>query len=238
MRTCHVPCKWEELHITCDLATAALARLPLRGIRKLEVCCVRNLDSDRATTTTAAELAAALASAPDCVFVCPGGGRLFFKCDVGQLEVLLPRWQGEAAVPSMTLTAPSTECLTPAAVEALGSLLERTPSCTELHIKGGAPPDPETSPLLPALRNTAISTVRLQQDQMTEAQLLAWCSGKNLVRPIVVVWEGRISAGGLARIRQALQESGGLVSLECDDLSGEGAAFWWGPEVPYDFYDY
>jgi hypothetical protein len=223
LRTSHVdaPCNWEELRLSEHVTTTALARLPLWGIGKLEawnVCSAR--DSSDNAINAADDLAAALAAAPGCALSCTLQKLhpLTVACYVDELSVLLPRWQcGGLQRISLLSPTPGAE-LTPDVVEALGVLLERTPSCKELRIAGFAPPDPESAPLLPALRDTAVNKVCFEYSDMTEAQLLAWCAGTiggQVGRPIVVRLEHGRLAGRLERVRQAMQESGSLVTLEC-----------------------
>jgi hypothetical protein len=222
-------CDWEELWLTGCLDTAAITRLPLQGVRKLTTWSVLRRSGNPDTNTTAADLAAALAAAPDCVLSCPrAASRAEFTCNADELALLLPRWRCGAGACSMerlfvSLTYPDTDCLTPAVVGALASLLERTPSCTELHITDFRPPDADIAPLLPALRNTAIRDVIFDHDDMTEEQLLSWCAGR-VGRPMAVRCVGSTLVGQQARVRQALQEAGSDVTLLCDFADDEEEA--------------
>jgi hypothetical protein len=199
----NLACSWETLRITGCLDTTALTRLPLRGIRKLEV------DSVMSAGTTPTEVAAALAAVPDCVLSCPIGC-LELECDFGELAVLLSRMQCEV-LRSVILKPSNTDRLTPAAVETLVAFLERTPSCSLLHIEGFPPP----ATLLPALHRTAVSELYLGHDEMTEAQLMAWCTG-HVGHPLRVSFtDGRLF-GSLTRVVQVLQEGGGDVTLDYD----------------------
>jgi hypothetical protein len=214
LSTSHVDasCNWEELCIAEELHTTTLARLPLRGTRKLEVS---NVCRQYAVYEIAAELAAALAAAPDCVLSCTRRPNLNFECSAEELEVLLPRWQCGAAVQSLTLCSDSRP-LTPAVLGALVSLLERTPSCKELCIDDFAPPaPPESPPLLPALRNTAICKVGLRHLEMTESELLAWCAGGKVGHRIVVrlQCDFMLYERSHATVRQALKAAGSDVIL-------------------------
>jgi hypothetical protein len=116
-------------------------------------------------------------------------------------------------------------CLTPGAVDALKSMLERLPSCTELRINTMTPS--VATQLLPALRNTAVQAIGLGHQQMTDCQLLAWCAGQAGRPMIVKLWDCRLN-GRLARVRQVLQEGGSDVRLVCssgvvdDDAMGGG----------------
>jgi hypothetical protein len=217
LQTSHadVSCNWEELHASSYLEAAQLILLPLRGIRKLEAHTVYGYDMMPGSRSTH-ELAAALAAAPGCVLSC-ACTELCFHCDAGTLPVPLPRWRCEE-VRWLTVSTPKTERLTPAAVEALGSLLQRTPSCKDLCIEDFGPPDAASSPLLPALISTEISEVRLRYAEMTEAQLLAWCAGGAVGHSIAVSWEYGTLAGQLARVYQALREGGGGVTLKCQGI--------------------
>jgi hypothetical protein len=207
-------CRWEVLSAIGNLSMDDLIHLPLRGIRTLELYEVRSHGS-----TTAPALAAALAAAPDCVLTCPCSPGPDIECDAEELSVLLPRLHCKATE-CLTLSSLKSGCLTPAAVGALASLLERTPSCTELHISYCGPPDPESAPLLPALRNTAIRRVLLIDSKLTEAQLLSWCAGR-VGRPIVLQWgEGVVLKRSLKRVHRALKAAVSdvrLVDEGCDD---------------------
>jgi hypothetical protein len=209
-------CNWEELSVEETLYTDDLARLPLRGIRTLGVCSFKVHSSYNRPGETAAALAAALAAAPDCALGFPCAPELELDCSAEELAVLLPRWQcGAMERLTLAMSSTGTDCLTPAAVAALGSMLQRTPSCKELSIEGFAPPDPKSAPLLlPALRNTAIRKVQLRHPKLTEAQLMAWCAGC-VGRPIVVDWSGKLE-GYLLHVNQALEAAGGDVRLECN----------------------
>jgi hypothetical protein len=114
--------------------------------------------------------------------------------------------------------------LTPADAKTLGSLLERTPSCKELHVTDImiSPSIAAAAALLPALRNTAISTVHFKSSRMTEAQLVALCAS-DVDRPIVVRLEDCSLKGRMARAREVLQESGCDVTLECDGVFDDAA---------------
>jgi hypothetical protein len=218
-------CDWEELCITECLTVAALTRLPLRGIRKLEVSHMTSRNSIRSTPSwsaaiTVADLAAALASAPDCALACNRMPILEFTCDSGELQVLLQRWECNG-VKGVSLTSVHGGSLSPAAVGALVSLLGRTPSCTELRINGFSPPDP---PILPELHNSTVGVVVLEEECMTEARLMAWCAG-HVSRPMCVWWEGKRLLGELFRVRQALREHGDIVHLESGNAVDDDYAY-------------
>jgi hypothetical protein len=208
-------CSWEELCVTRSLTVSSLTRLPLRGIRKLEVCSIRS------AITTAAELSAALDAAPDCVFSCSPGiddSNLELWCDADVWPVLLPRWRTGAAR-RLVIGASGADCLTPAALGALVSLLERLKSFEELSIGGFAHPGTDSAPLLlPALRNTSVDTLQLRYQQMTEEQLLAWCAGGKPGRHMIVLWECGTLQGSLTNVHKVLRQSGGDVSLEYYDV--------------------
>jgi hypothetical protein len=137
------------------------------------------------------------------------------QCDAKELAVLLPRFKC-GAVQRLTLSTNDKSrdtALTPTAVGALVSLLDRTPACEALTISGFSPPDPKSSPLLPALRNTAITTVRLEYDALHRQELVAWCAGR-VGRPMVLTWCNGFMNGRLSRVYQALEDGGSDVTLE------------------------
>jgi hypothetical protein len=84
-------CSWNELCITRFISCSSLTRLPLRGIRKLQVCNVQSYHWFDGGTVDA--LAAALAAAPGSALSCTNAPHLQFHCDASELEVLLPRWR-------------------------------------------------------------------------------------------------------------------------------------------------
>jgi hypothetical protein len=220
-----VECSWEELRM--DYANvASLAHLPLRGIRRV---CVDELvsavtagdgggDAARSATaavvaashTAAANLAAALGAAWNCTFVCDQ--RLILDCCVGELPLLLPllaRWQDMG---TLQLRTPGGECLTPAAVGALGALLGGVPSCTKLIITG---PTPHPSALLlPALASTSVSKVFLDDGRMTDVQLMLWCAGGQPSHPVTVQLRlGCDFDGDMSHVRTILSVAGSGVCL-------------------------
>jgi hypothetical protein len=211
--------RWDEVRVSSS-DFASLARLPLRGIKRVRVWRVGTAGSSSTTTTatngdaagvsTAASLAAALAAAPDCTFAARwAGDYLALELHVSEMPALLPliaRWQG---VGRLSLRAPAhgtnPQRLTPAAVKALGALLESMTSCNELSI-AGMKPHPSAQ-LLPVLARTSVTRVSLVDYIITEAELMAWCAGGDAARPIVVAvnatgrFEGQpANVGGLADV--------------------------------------
>jgi hypothetical protein len=162
------------------------------------------------TTAAAAKLAAAMAAAPDCTLGVSNG--LSLACRVAEMPLLLPllaRWEG---VTSLELATPQRECLTPAALGALGALLEIMPSCIALLIRGLLP-HPSIQ-LLPALVRTHVSTVVLVHTHMTEAHLMLWCAGGQASRPITVELSDNCDlVGSISRVRSALTVPGSGVEL-------------------------
>jgi hypothetical protein len=209
-----------------DVSVTSLAHLPLPGIKRV---CVHELEcahftyfgQGRAAAShahaAAVKLAAALAAAPHCTFP---GTRLNLKCCVAQLPILLPllaRWHGMERLQLITGTG---ECLTPAAVAALGALLEGMPSCTQLNITG---PTPHPSALLlPALVRTRVSTVWLNHYHMTDAHLLLWCAGGQPSHPITVkLLDGFHFVGDISLVRSTVGVPDSGVVLE-DDVVDDG----------------
>jgi hypothetical protein len=191
---------WEELCID-STDFASLARLPLRRIKRVRVCALCSAGSSSATVNgdsgfevahpEITSLVAALATAPNCAVVCDHC--LLLKLHVSEMPALLPliaRWQG---VGRLDLRAPGNDPqqLTPAAVKALGALLEALPSCIELHMTGFKPhPSVQLLPVLAGI--TSVTSIRLainiitSTDTITEAEVMAWCAGGNAAHPIVV----------------------------------------------------
>ncbi len=185
---------WEELCML-SIDVASLARLPLRVIKRVHVV---GLYSDWSCTTTsstttinsgdaaaaaAASLTAALAAAPDCTFTCIDG-RLDLHLHVSEMPALLPliaRWQGVRCL-SLCVPCKGSQRLTAAAAGALGALLQVLPSCTELQLSG-LKPHPSAL-LLPVLTHTSVTRVDLVDDIITEAELMAWCTGGDAAHPI------------------------------------------------------
>ncbi len=211
-------CSWEELRM-CTVTVTSLADLPLRGIKRV---CVDELVSAAAAVagddgveaaashTAAARLTAALAAAPDCTLGVSNG--LSLACRVAEMPLLLPllvRWEG---VERLELSSPTSECLTPAAVGALGALLERMPLCTHLIIAGLIPHP--SALLLPALANTGVSCVALLHGRMIESHLMLWCAGGQASRPITVeLFDDCDFVGSISRVRSALTVPGSGVEL-------------------------
>jgi hypothetical protein len=122
------------------------------------------------------DAAAAMAAAPDCAFACDGDVTLHCRAsELPQLLPLLARWRGVAGLE--LITPDSTDsCLIPVAVGALGVLLQGMPLCTQLRLDGFTPH--QFAPLLPALAGTAVDTIFLDHDHVTEPQLALWCAGQ------------------------------------------------------------
>jgi hypothetical protein len=212
---------WEQLFIRCLASATMLARLPLRCIKRVVawgVECEEDTtgNSSKNGTTLAATFAAALASAPDCRFACRGTLRLF--CSASQLPAMLPllaRWEG---VWSLWLSSPgrSSDLLTPAAVSALGALLEGMPSCTKLNLHGYAPSP--SAPLLPVLTRTSVVALVISCSPMTEAQMMMCCTGSQPGRAYTVKLRGSgdFFRAAVANVRASLAQAGSAVQLVTD----------------------
>ncbi len=106
----------------------------------------------------------------------------------------------------------SVEHLTPAAVGALGALLESMPGCTHLVIDDLIPHP--SALLLPALASTSISKVSLEHDRMTEVQLMLWCAGGQVGHPITVgVASGCQIVGNVSHVLSVVPVPGSGVNL-------------------------
>jgi hypothetical protein len=195
------------------VSTASLAHLPLRGIKRV---CVSQLVSENTAgafgaADAAAQLTAALASAPGCTFFC--SGELVLTCGVNEMPILLPllaRWKH---MELLQLTTPQSEYLTPAALAALHALLVGLPDCTWLDIDGLIP-HPSVQ-LLPALAGTGVSSEVLLHNRMTEAQLMLWCAGGQASKPITVeMLEECEFVGSIHRVRSAVSMPGNGVVLQ------------------------
>jgi hypothetical protein len=219
-----VGCSWEELVVAIVTDVQSLARLPLRCIKRVALRCLGCQDNHSNSNTPdadstppsspAAVLASALAAAPACSFCCHDTtGALSFFCPVSQLPAMLPllaRWEGVRTL----VVQPAgrvLERLTPAAVGALGALLEGMPSCTNLGISGFTPNF--NALLLPALTRTSVVQLDLTLMHVTEVQLALWCAGGNASRSIVVVMRRDRVPGGIDEVRAAVAESGSVVQL-------------------------
>jgi hypothetical protein len=218
-----VECSWEELRMD-DVSVTSLAHLPLRGIKHVRVnelvsaATAGGGDGVAAAaayhTAAATKLSAALAAAPDCTFVsCYEEHIMPVRCSVAEMPALLPllaRWQG---VKDLYLTTPSGQRLTPAAVAALGALLEGMPSCKELTIEG---PTPHPSALLlPVLSRTSVSKVFFCHDHMAEAHLMLWCAGGRASHPVALeLRHGCEFVGDIRLVRSAVDERDSGVVLE------------------------
>jgi hypothetical protein len=235
-----VGCSLEELTVR-TVSVTSLAHLPLWGIKRV---CAGELVSTSATndngataaaaaaaaaashTAAAAKLAAAMAAAPHCTFACwepetRSCGDLKLKCCVAEMPLLLPllaRWQD---VDDLRVETPSGEQLTPAAVAALGALLEGMPSCTGINIDG---PIPHPSALLlQALARSNVSKVFLEHEGMTDVHLLLWCSGGQASKPITVtLLDGCDFVGNISRVRSAVDVPDSGVVLEGDVIDDGG----------------
>jgi hypothetical protein len=133
------------------------------------------------------------------------------SCLVSEMTSLLPllaRWHG---VQLLHLETPMGEGLTPAAVGALGALLERLPTCTDLQICGPVPHP--CALLLPALARTSISTVHLDHERLSEARLMLWCAGGQPNRPITVHADCDFS-GDSEHLHGILAMAGSAVQLK------------------------
>jgi hypothetical protein len=191
---------WEELGIShADLLS--LARLPLRGIKRVRVGCLSGTkDSSLAPTNSSgaaaglsavAAFTAALAAAPDCTFAaCFFGDFLTLELHVSEMPAMLPLAANLKDVGCLGLRTPGKDSqqLTPAAVKALGALLEELPSCTELHICG-LKPHPSVQ-LLPVLARTSVTSIHLVDYGITEAELMAWCAGGDAARVVDIDTQG------------------------------------------------
>jgi hypothetical protein len=186
---------WKELHTSDDMDPRSLARLPLRHIKRL---CVPGLTSTNVTASPADELAAALDAAPGCCVASGPGGTLRLNCPANQLPdllQLLARWDskglkqlevsqrsdvvGDGADEGM-----NQEQLTPAAVHALGALLEGLPECRQLNICKFLPHP--AALLLPALARSSVRVITLSYDRLTEGDLLLLCAGGQASSPVEV----------------------------------------------------
>jgi hypothetical protein len=212
-------CIWEELHIYSRICATSLARLPLRCIKRLgvgQVDCYNGADPAAASTQPTVLLKAALAAAPDCCCSVTWRGRLSLFCPVRKMPAMLPllaRWEGVKSMLVETKAA-EPEYLTPAAVGALGALLESMPNCSELALHNVAPS--LNASLLPALSRTSVLTLDFTELHMTEAQLMLWCAGRPEGRRMIVRVKPDYVDGSVDNVRAAIHGSGSAVQLVID----------------------
>ncbi len=217
---------WEELHIGFETSVTSLARLPLRCIKRViawnlgleddaDGSCTSNIASDAHPASPVTVLTAALAAAPECELscACSDGNELQLSCPVSQLPALLPllaRWEG---VKSMFLASSGmvSECLTPAAVGALGALLEGMPSCTKLALCRFTPS--LTSLLLPALARTSVRELDFTYMDMSIVQLMLWCAGAPASCTMIIMLDESCVDGDIGKVRTAIAESGSALQL-------------------------
>ncbi len=128
---------------------------------------------------------------------------------------VLSHWWG---LQRLELCASGLDHLTPSAVAALGALLDALPSCRELGFERVLPH--ASAPLLPMLVSTCVEEVCLRHTHMTEADLMLWCAGDHVSRPITVVLRPFCIPGCcddasdcLVRVRRHLAEAGSAVRL-------------------------
>jgi hypothetical protein len=219
-------CCWEVLSLVHNAGVESLASLPLRRIKRVVLSSVdcpdddsNSNNSDGTTTRNTRPVdafAAALAAAPDCRFSCrPNWDILCLRCPVSRLPAMLPllaRWESFERLTLLEMD-PWGKHLTPAAVDALGALLEGMPRCDGLALTFLRPSS--TALLLPALTRTSVHSLILFQVHLSEAQLMLWCAGSQPGCPFTVTLRcsGGLSQEGFASVRAALAQSGSAVQL-------------------------
>jgi hypothetical protein len=227
---------WQELRVGAHLLIASLALLPLRCIQRLVFDDLRQSDiiydlpnpHDLAATplllTETSQLPAALAAATDCTISCENmryyrrTSGFSVYCSVREMPALLPLLVRVRGMHDLKLSTRESDELTPAAVTALGALLEAQRCCTALHLCHTS--IHPSAQLLPALANTAVSDLHVQLSRSpTEAELVMWCAGSEVVsRPLNMTVCGGgmacVSEGQLQNVRSAMAAAGSGVHLK------------------------
>ncbi len=220
----HMTCSWEELIVSSITTVQFVARLPLRCIKRVALRCLACIDihdnnnpaaASTPPTSPAALFAAALAAAPDCTFSCaPDSDRMGLFCPVRHLPAMLPLLARCKGVKCLALLWAESrpERLTPAAVGALGALLEGMPSCERLTVSGFTPNS--NALLLSVLARTSVQVLDLAVESVSETHLMLWCAGGAASRAITVTLDESCQVDGdIGNVRTVIAESGGAVRL-------------------------
>jgi hypothetical protein len=147
---------------------------------------------------------------------------LSLDCGMQELPYLLPllaRWRGwnRLYLHVRDDGGSSDRQLTPDAVRAMCALMQATPCCTELSLLGALPHP--AALLLPVLVATSVVDIGLDDDCISETQLMLWCDcGGATLRPFIVSLKERsVTAGCVSNVRAALAEAGSAVKLQLLD---------------------
>jgi hypothetical protein len=198
---------WHKLYVTA-VSLASLACLPLHRIRQMTLQTLRAHTSGLSgvgegggagVSAAAAALVAARAAAQDCKFTCHMviGVLQFPVSDVPALLPLLASWQGIHCLALETWSAD--QRLTPAAVHALGAMLEQASTCKLLRLNGYLPL--AGAPLLPALHRSSVECVNLGHRGVTDVELAWWCAWRDTCRPINLSVDAHSNHGRAASCR-------------------------------------